>query len=367
MSTTKRNRLGFTLVELLVVIAIIGILIGMLLPAVQAVRSSARRISCANKIKQLALAVHNYESAQMTFPLNQVGAGKKAGGPGYYSWLVPLLPYMEQENLHNQFDLSVNNGDGSDFRISSSHPNAAAASTILDALLCPSDEASDDNTEMGSCNPGSSNYVGNIGWPSKTTGFNGELTTVRYVGVFPLDKPDQPDDEPPIAWHEAKISFGNISDGTSNTSFISERLIQTGLSVAEVEDSDPRIGSRHVVPQGDAESLAILAFRITDDAGGERPVQHPSFSAFIGRSWSSGYTLTAPMFVHVLGPNARLGHFTSSTSVGDLLLSPSSRHTGGVNLARVDASVSFVSDDIEQEVWWALGARDDGRTNLQQF
>ena len=94
MSTTKRNRLGFTLVELLVVIAIIGILIGMLLPAVQAVRSSARRMSCANKVKQLALAVHNYESAQMTFPLNQVGAGKKAGGPGYYSWLVPLLPYI---------------------------------------------------------------------------------------------------------------------------------------------------------------------------------------------------------------------------------------------------------------------------------
>ena len=374
MNTTKRSRPGFTLVELLVVIAIIGILIGMLLPAVQAVRSSARRISCANKVKQLALAVHNYESAQMTFPLNQIGPGK-AGGPGNYSWLVPLLPYMEQENVYRQFDLSVNNGDGSGFRISSSHPNAAAASTKLDALLCPSDEASDDNTELGTCNPGSSNYVGNMGWPSKTTGISGELSTVpvnkdlstvRYVGVFPLDQPGQPDDEP-IVWHQDKISFGNVSDGASNTSFISERLIQTGLSVAEVEDSDPRIGSRHVVPQGDAESLAILAFRITDDAGGERPVQHPSFSAFIGRSWSSGYTLTAPMFVHVLGPNARLGHFTSSTSVGDLLLSPSSRHTGGVNLARVDASVSFVSDDIEQEVWWALGARDDGRTDLQQF
>ena len=362
MSTTKRSRLGFTLVELLVVIAIIGILIGMLLPAVQAVRSSARRISCANKVKQLALAVHNYESAQMTFPLNQVGAGKKAGGPGYYSWLVPLLPYMEQENLHNQFDLSVNNGDGSDFRISSSHPNAAAASTILDALLCPSDEASDDNTEMGSCNPGSSNYVGNIGWPSKTTGFNGELTTVRYVGVFPLDKPDQPDDEPPIAWHEAKISFGNISDGTSNTSFISERLIQTGLSQDAVRKGDPRILSEHVKPNNSRLELASLARLIEADND-----PHVLESRFIGRSWSSGFALAAPTFVHIVGPNSDLGHFSSSEEEGDFLLSPSSRHIGGVNLARVDASVSFVSDDIEQEVWWALGARDDGRTNLQQF
>jgi len=128
------------------VIAIIGILIGMLLPAVQAVRSSARRISCANKVKQLALAVHNYESARMAFPVNQIGPGESDGqggfNAGHYSWLVPLLPFMEQENLYNQFDLSVNNGDGSGFEIGSAHPNALAASTKLDALLCPSDEQS---------------------------------------------------------------------------------------------------------------------------------------------------------------------------------------------------------------------------------
>ena len=362
MSTTKRNRVGFTLVELLVVIAIIGILIGMLLPAVQAVRSTARRMSCANKVKQLALAVHNYESAQMTFPVNQIGPGKADGqggvGSGYYSWLVPLLPFMEQENLYRQFDLSGNNGDGSDFRISSSHPNAAAASTILDALLCPSDEASDDNTEMGSCNPGSNNYVGNIGWPSKTTGINGELSAVRYVGVFPLDKPAGD----PVPWHQAEISFRNISDGTSNTSFISERLIQTGLSSNAVRNGDPRILSEHVTPNNSQLGLASLARLIEADAD-----PHVLESRFVGRSWSSGFTLAAPMFVHVVGPNSDLGHFTSSEEEGDFLLSPSSRHIGGVNLARVDASVSFVSDGIEQEVWWALGARDDGRTNLQQF
>ena len=356
MSTTKRNRVGFTLVELLVVIAIIGILIGMLLPAVQAVRSTARRISCANKVRQLALAVHNFESAQMTFPVNQIGPGASDGQGGFqaghYSWLVPLLPYMEQENLHNQFDLNINNGDGSSFKISAAHPNAVAASTTLDALLCPSDEASDDNTVMGDCNPGSSNYAGNIGWPSRTTGFNGEISTIRYVGVIPLDSPGNP-----VAWHQTKLGFSDISDGTSNTSFISERLIQTGTSVIEIRNSDPRLGSRHIVPPGSV-SLANLASRIEASTD-----QHIIESLYTGRSWSSGYPLAAPTFVHILGPNSILGHFSSSAAEGDFLMSPSSRHTGGVNLARVDASVSFVSDNIEQEVWWALGARDDGRTN----
>jgi len=356
MNTTKRNRTGFTLVELLVVIAIIGILIGMLLPAVQMVRSTARRISCANKLHQLGLAAHSYESAHMTFPVNQIGSGQSNGQGGFeaghYSWLVPLLPFVEQENLHSQFDLSINNGDGSDFKISSPHPNALAASTVVDAFLCPSDEASDDNTYMGDCNPGSSNFAGNIGWPARTSGFNGERAAGTYSGVIPLENPARP-----VDWHQAKISFGDIPDGSSNTSFISERLIQTGNSVAEIRQSDPRLGSRHIVSSG-SESLARLAGRIEASTD-----QHIIESAYSGRSWSSGYPLAAPTFVHILGPNSTLGHFTTSARQGDFLMSPSSRHTGGVNLVRVDASVSFVNDDIEQEAWWALGARDDGRVS----
>ena len=354
--STNRSRYGFTLVELLVVIAIIGILIGMLLPAVQAVRSTARRITCANKIKQLGLAIHNYESANMTFPVSQVGPGMSdgAGGyqAGYYSWLVPLLPFIEQENVYNQFDLNVNNGDGSDFTISESHPNAIAAATSLDVLLCPSDEASDDNTYMGTSNPGSSNYAGNIGWPSKTSGFAGERSSEHYSGVIPLENPSRN-----VAWHQSKLGFGDISDGTSNTSMVSERLIQTGTSVSDVRNSDPRLGSRHIVPSG-LEILARLAGKMEASTD-----QHVLESAFTGRSWSSGYSLAAPTFVHILGPNAVAGHFSTSKTEGDNLISPSSQHTGGVNLARADASVSFVSDDIDQEVWWALGARDDGRVN----
>jgi len=300
MSAKRRTKSGFTLVELLVVIAIIGILIGMLLPAVQQVREAARRVQCANKLRQIGLGTHSFESAHSRFPVNQVSHGESRGFGGHYSWLVPVLPFIELENLHSQFDLSVNNGDGTGFGMSDDHPNAVAASTEVPLFLCPSDSPSGDNTAwLGSANPASCNYAGNIGWPSFASGFEGERPLIpssdpddppkgRFNGIIALENPTTP-----VPWH-----------GNSMSSF-----------------------------------------------------------AHAGRSWSSGYTFAAPTYVHILQPNSRIGHFSSSVDEGDFLVTPSSNHTGGVNLVRADGSVSFVSDDIEEEVWWALGARDDGRVN----
>ena len=351
----KRSAPGFTLVELLVVIAIIGILIGMLLPAVQSVREAARRTQCANNLRQLGLGVLNYESAFGEFPVNQIGSGEFNGLGGHYSWLVPLLPFVEQENLHSAFDLSVNNGDGSGFLIGDTHPNAVAAATSVDLFLCPSDMPSDDNTFAGTANPASSNYAGNIGWPSLASGFNGERSTKSFNGVIPLVKASEP-----VDWHgNSRSQLADIRDGASNTAMISERLVQTLNTPTELraEDGDPRLASRHVVPsqQEPLSEIARLLINSTDP--------HAVESAFTGRSWSSGYPLCAPTYVHILGPNSRLGHFSSSVSEGDFLVSPSSNHSGGVNLVRVDGSVSFITDSIERSVWWAFGSRNDGRVN----
>ena len=355
MSVKERDRSGFTLVELLVVIAIIGILIGMLLPAVQQVRAAAQRVSCANKLRQIGFAVHNYESALQAFPVNQVGPGRSDGSggfeSGYYSWLVPLLPFMERDNLHSQFDLSISNGDGDGFSMSDTHPNAVAAGTRVEAFLCPSDITADDNLWMGTANPGSSNYAGNMGWPSEATGFSGERAPGQFSGVIRLENPSEP-----VQWHGAStVGFSDIEDGSSNTAMISERLVQTGVSSLELRTGDPRVSSKHVVPR-QPEPLENIAFRVRASTD-----THVLESAYVGRSWSSGFSLTAPVYVHVTTPNTLLGHYTESQAEGDFLIAPSSRHIGGVNLVRSDGSITFINDDIDQNAWWALGSRNDGQ------
>ena len=142
---------------------------------------------------------------------------------------------------------------------------------------------------------------------------------------------------------------------------ISERLIQTANTPLDVRESGPRLASRHIIPSQQQEPLSMLALRLVRNTDDQRP--HAVESAFTGRSWSSGYPLCAPTYVHILGPNSFLGHFSSSVSEGDFLVSPSSNHSGGVNLVRVDGSVSFITDNIERTVWWAFGSRNDGRVN----
>ena len=345
------QRRAFTLVELLVVIAIIGILIGMLLPAVQSVREAARRTACSNNMRQIGLAVLNYESVQ-------VGPGTPDGNggytTGYYSWLVPILPYVEQNNVYDAIDLDINCGTGFGFMIDSSHPNAVAANTVIDIFLCPSDFALL-QTELatGTANPAPDNYMGNAGWPSYATGFDGERNTPgRFNGVIPLVHPSEN-----IGWHDDKVTLAEIFDGTSNTAMISERLVQNGNSPQEIRDYDSRLESFHIT-----EVNRTLA-GISEEISPFQTHSHVYESGHIGRAWISGFALTAPTYLHVNTPNTLIGHYNTSQTEGDFVMTPSSRHPGGVNMVLVDGSIRFVNDSINQETWWKMGARDDGRVH----
>ena len=132
--SANRPRQGFTLVELLVVIAIIGILVGLLLPAVQAAREAARRMSCGNNLKQLGLALHNYESAMRRFPPSANTTGGSANQP--WSGQAALLPFLEGDNVYKNIDFSV----GYHHPINKANfPPNGIATVRVPVLLCPSE------------------------------------------------------------------------------------------------------------------------------------------------------------------------------------------------------------------------------------
>jgi len=350
----RLNKSGFTLVELLVVIAIIGILVGLLLPAVQSARAAARRTACANNLKQIALGAINYEGTHKRFPVNEVGPGASKGtgtyGRGFYSWVVPVLPQLEQPNVYDSLDLSAHNGDGNGFRISSNHGHAQAVSTQIPTLLCPSDDYDGDNSIMGSASPASLSYTGNTGWPYRSTGISGKRSVgKKHNGVIGLVHPSSK-----VGWHgNGKIRISQIKDGTSNTAMFSERLIQTGTTIAEIKSSDKRLHSFHIIERDETLPMTVRQFGSTH--------VHAEESAFFGRNWSSGMSLAGATYMHVMTPNTTNGHFTSTKFDGNNAHSVSSYHPGGANLASADGSVRFVTNDVEQNVWWAIGGRNDGR------
>jgi len=371
---SRKQTNAFTLVELLVVIAIIGLLVGLLLPAVQAAREAARRMQCSNNLKQLALAVQNHEAAMKSFPVNQIGPGLAISssqfGPGFYSWLVRVLPYIEQSALYDSIDLRVNMSSATtaagvhspmSVEILDSHVNAPAAATRIPTFQCPSAVLSHQNAGfLGSANPASGSYAANMGWPKSVTGYNAERGVPgRYNGVIPIHYPGPPLSlVPHIGWHPSvRRNFKDLLDGSSNTCLASERLVQNAQTLAELGTSDRRIGSHHITRN--PVTLAVLENQCGPPTHTDKP-----YSAFVGRAWILGWPPAGNMYVHLKTPNSNNGHFTGTTNSserqGDFITTPSSMHSDGVNVSFADGSTRFIANQINKNTWWALGSADDG-------
>ena len=327
---------GFTLVELLVVIAIIGILIGMLLPAVQQVREAARRTVCKNNLRQLGLALHNYESAMSQFPAgymyisgddyaSQTGYPVSAGDANHLgqAWGTLILPQLEQQNLYNQVNLKLPGFDPA---------NLGARETELNVFLCPADSWSQgtfvvrDETVDPVERYAAASYCANWGPASGVADTPGDTSDDVNLDATP-------DDSAGPFYRNSRIGFGDIKDGTSNSLAVGERTNGPILN----QDGTP-IG---VPPHPNFENVWFAAIRdidVPDDDHGHMV-----------------------LFDAEYGPNRARGDGTGADR------GVSAPHQGLAQFIFLDGSTHSIDDQIEISTYRALASINGGEVVPSDF
>jgi prepilin-type N-terminal cleavage/methylation domain-containing protein/prepilin-type processing-associated H-X9-DG protein len=369
----SRSSQGFTLVELLVVIAIIGVMVGLLLPAVQAAREAARRMSCSNNMKQLGLGFHNYHSAYNQLPMHFggsrgfLGVGTAGNNPTVaqtpsptpagsnhllLSALVGITPFIEQQALWEQISNPLRNSVNGNFSAMGPNPNRGLIPgnpyppflTEISSLRCPSDPG------FGLPAQGRSNYAvclgdamhftnsGAIAWNAMQNQWvenaaRAQRTRESCRGVF----------VPSVV-----TSFRDILDGTANT-------IMAGEIATDIGDRDNRTIAFDPVTAVQLEVANNPSYCV--DNGFIDP-QNPRFWApsldygagLVGVQGGRGFrwacaVLTYTGFNTILPPNREQCQWNGANAPGSI--SPSSRHQGGAHVIMADGAVKFITDSIE--------------------
>ncbi|MDO5307956.1 MAG: DUF1559 domain-containing protein [Planctomycetia bacterium] len=370
--TSSRQKQGFTLVELLVVIAIIGILIGLLLPAVQAAREAARRMQCTNNLKQYGLALHNYADAYNgALPYGNgtfLGLDRTSGGPACVGAQVFFLPYMEQTSLYDEFLQEARTSTNKALY----HLNVfkmVNRGGAIPGTTCPSDGSANSSSDDG----GSTTY-GNI---------RGSYITCwgDHMGDAVIGTGTATDLTSPLKSSYRRGVFGNCvwgslascTDGTSNTLAFSETVGRNQQRLKGLVLITTALGS----PSNCNPSTCVNKSNYSSDG--------VSFTGGGGMGWYDGYRGVMFGFGHcrysgfntILPPNYPSCAYGWEVTNGWGAFSPTSNHSGGVNVGRVDGSVAFISDTIDTNgstancsnsgaspygVWGAMGTCNGGET-----
>ncbi len=350
LSMRPRAARGFTLIELLVVIAIIAILIALLLPAVQQAREAARRTQCKNNLKQLGLALHNYESTFSMFPMTN--AQNYLPNTQGFSPQARLLPYLDQANLQNLLDFTQPGFTGPWNALVPNPQFAAAFATPLSVMLCPSDPAPSQHVGAANSVFGGVNYMVSMG-SGKGTSYD-----LRW-------KTDG------IVYENSSARIRDVTDGTSNTVFMSESVRSTGSDITLAAGTLPKFPYQLTMNGSSGVDSALQSVQGLAGSGGawssfnngSGVISNPDLNAV----WPTMTSWRGASSAALRGRGIAWGHSgaistltngynTPNSKIPDIVthftgfFGPRSYHSGGANVLMGDGTVRFFGDNIDTQL-----------------